>query len=270
MLDSLEGGHTGHLFRNILYEVGSELALITINREQDQNRLSRETLEELLQAFNLVKQEEARLLLITASGKDYFSAGADLGELNLLTPESGKEYAELGQQVTAKLESLGKASIAVINGDCYSTGLELALACSIRIAVDDCKFLFPETKLGLVAPFGGVRRLARIIGVGRAAEMFLTGEAVLATEAARIGLVNRVVSRAELSAVAREVAQKISPNAPLAIKYCLESLTIGLDLPLEDANFLQSTLFGLCCASKDKEEALKALLERRKPVFQGE
>jgi enoyl-CoA hydratase len=251
-------------------EINPPLALIVIEREKDRNRIDSSVIAALDEAFRAVEMnEQARAVILTGSGDEAFSAGSDIAELAALKPEEARRYAERGQSLARRIESLGKPVVAALNGLAAGAGLDLALACALRVASDNARFIFPETKLGFIPGFGGTRRLARIVGTGRALELLLTGDAIGADEAYRIGMINRVVSGGELFSAARELAQRVSNNAPLAIKYCLESLINGLDMPLDDALFLDAALFGLCAATEDMREGTRAYLERRSALFKG-
>jgi enoyl-CoA hydratase len=164
---------------------------------------------------------------------------------------------------------MGKPSIAAINGFTLGGGCELALACTIRIASRNAKLGQPEVKLGILPGYGGSQRLARLCGKGFAHELILTGEMITAEEALRIGLVNRVTEPVELLATAEAIARKMIANAPLAVKYAMEAVEHGMEMPQEEGLFLEATLFGLCCATEDMREGTRAFLEKRPAKFQG-
>jgi enoyl-CoA hydratase len=257
-------------YENIRYQASPPLALILIDREPADNILNISTINELKSAFGQAQQDNSvRAAIITGSGARSFCAGLDLSELTRLDPPAAKHYAEQGQALLNQIEQLGKPVIAAINGLALGAGLELALACSLRIAADHAKLGEPAAKMGLMPGFGGAQRLARLIGRGRAMELLLTADAVDAEEAYRLGLVNRVIAGQELFSRARDLAQKISNNAPLAIKYSLEALINGSEMPLDDGLFLEATLFGLCCATEDMREGTRAFLAKRPALFQG-
>jgi enoyl-CoA hydratase len=174
-----------------------------------------------------------------------------------------------GQGVLHLLETLGKPSICAINGFALGGGCELALACSIRIASKTARLGQPEVKLGILPGYGGSQRLARLCGKGVAHELCLTGEMISAEEAQRIGLVNRTYEPAELLPAAEAMAKKIIDNAPLAVKYTMEAIERGYEMPQEEGLFLEATLFGLACATEDMREGTKAFLEKRPTQFKG-
>jgi enoyl-CoA hydratase len=185
------------------------------------------------------------------------------------TPVQGKEFSIWGQGVLHKLETMGKPSIAAINGFALGGGCEMALACSMRIASKNARLGQPEVKLGIIPGYGGSQRLARLCGKGMAHEMCLSGEMISAEEALRIGLVNRVTEPAELIPTAESIAKKIMANGPLAVKFCMEAIERGMEMPQEEGLFLEATLFGLCCATGDMQEGTRAFLEKRPAQFKG-
>jgi enoyl-CoA hydratase len=189
--------------------------------------------------------------------------------LAVQTPVSGKETALFGQGVLHQLETLGKPSIAAINGFALGGGCELAMACSIRLASKTAKLGQPEVKLGIMPGYGGTQRLARLCGKGAAHELCLSGEMISAEEALRIGLVNHVYEPGELLPAAEALAKKIIANAPLAVKFTMEAIERGGEMPLEEALFLEATLFGLVASTEDMREGTRAFLEKRAARFQG-
>ncbi len=257
-------------FENILYEKREGIAYITFNRPKVLNALNRKTMEELGAALDDARHDDAiRVLILTGAGEKAFVAGADINELAQSTPVGGKEFSLWGQGVLHKLETMGKPSIAAINGFALGGGCELILACSIRVASKTAKLGQPEVKLGIIPGYGGSQRLARLCGKGAAHELCLTGEMITADEAARIGLVNRAVEPAELMPACEAIAKKIIEKAPLAVKYTMEAIERGMEVPLEEGLFLEATLFGLCCATEDMREGTRAFLEKRPAQFKG-
>jgi enoyl-CoA hydratase len=257
-------------YENILYEVKDQIARITVNRPQVLNALNRATVEELDRAFDAARADSGvRALIITGAGEKSFVAGADINELAKQTPVEGKEYSLFGQAAFHKLETMGKPSIAAINGFALGGGCELALCCSIRIASKNARLGQPEVKLGILPGYGGTQRLARLCGKGVAHELLLSGEMIPADDALRVGLVNHVVELPELIPAAEKIAQKIVANAPLAVKYAMEAVEHGMEMTQEEGLFLEATLFGLCCATEDMREGTKAFLEKRPAKFQG-
>jgi enoyl-CoA hydratase len=257
-------------YENLQYEKKEGIAFITFNRPKVLNALNRKTVEELQQALlDAGNDASVRVLILTGSGEKAFVAGADINELAQQTPVNGKEFSIFGQGVFHLLETIGKPSICAINGFALGGGCELALSCSIRLASKNAKLGQPEVKLGIIPGYGGSQRMARLCGKGVAYELCLTGEMISAEEAQRIGLVNHVCESAELLPAAEAMAKKIIEKAPLAVKYCLEAIGRGVEMPQEEGLFLEATLFGLCCATDDMREGTKAFLEKRQAQFKG-
>ena len=257
-------------YENLLYEVRDAIAYITFNRPKVLNALNRRTMQELLLALGQAKLDEnVRVVILTGAGEKAFIAGADINELAQQTPVDGKEMSIFGQGVLRILETMGKPSIAAINGFALGGGCELALACSIRIASRNAKLGQPEVKLGILPGYGGSQRLARLCGKGVAHELVLGGDMISADEAMRIGLVNHVYEPAELMPAAETLGKKIAANAPLAVQYAMEAIEHGMEMPQEEGLFLEATLFGLCCATEDMREGTRAFLEKRAAQFKG-
>src|SRR6267378_4266675 len=248
-------------YENILFEKKDGIAFITFNRPKVLNALNRKTVEELRNALlDAMDDSSVRVVILT---------GADIGELAQRTPVDGKDFSLFGQSVFHFLETLGKPSICAINGFALGGGCELALSCTIRLASKTAKLGQPEVKLGIIPGYGGSQRLARLCGKGVAHELCLTGEMITAEEAQRIGLVNHIYEPAELLPAAEAMAKKIIANAPLAVKYTMEAIERGVEMPQEEGLFLEATLFGLSCATEDMREGTKAFLEKRKADFKG-
>lgn len=247
------------------------IRVVTIDRPEKLNSLNTQVLEDLSAAIAAARSDGAlRCLVITGGGEKAFIAGADIGELAKLTPIQGREHSRRGQALLDSIESLPAPTIAAINGYAYGGGLELAMACSIRIASENARMGLPETSLGIIPGYGGTQRLARLVGRARALELVLTAEKGLtAAEAERIGLVNRVVPPGQALSAALEIARKIRANGPTACRYALESIRRGPDVPLAEGQVLEATLFGLCAATEDMKEGMTAFLEKRPPKFTG-
>jgi enoyl-CoA hydratase/carnithine racemase len=257
-------------YENLLYERKDRIGYVTFNRPKVLNALNRKTMEELGALLARAGEDaEVRVLILTGAGEKAFVAGADINELAQRTPVDGKDFSIFGQGVLRTLETLGKPSIAAINGFALGGGCELALACTIRLASRTAKLGQPEVKLGILPGYGGSQRLARLCGKGVAQELCLTGEMIAAEEALRIGLVNHVYEPAELLPAAEALAKKIIANAPLAVRYTMEAIEYGLNMSLEEGLFLEATLFGLCCATDDMHEGTRAFLEKRPAQFKG-
>jgi len=257
-------------YENLLYDKRDGIAFITFNRPKVLNALNRKTVEELQQVLLDARVDDAvRVLILTGTGEKSFVAGADIGELSQQTPVNGKEFSLFGQGVIHLLETMGKPSICAINGFALGGGCEVALACTIRIASKNARVGQPEVKLGIIPGYGGSQRLARLCGKGVAQELCLTGEMISAEEALRVGLVNHIYETAELLPAAEALAKKIIANAPVAVKYAMEAIERGMEMPQEEGLFLEATLFGLACATEDMREGTKAFLEKRPAKFVG-
>ena len=208
-------------------------------------------------------------IVITGAGEKSFVAGADINELAVQTPTSGREHALTGQHVFDLIENLGKPVIAAINGYALGGGCELAMACTLRLAADTAKLGQPEIALGLIPGYAGTQRLPRLVGKGKAMEMILTGTPIAADEAQRIGLVNRVVPAANLMTEARALATQLARNAPIAMRYIINAVNKGAEMPFAEACQYEATLFGLVASTDDMNEGTSAFLEKRKPTFKG-
>jgi enoyl-CoA hydratase len=208
-------------------------------------------------------------VVVTGAGEKSFIAGADINELAVQTPHGGRDHALRGQHVLDLIENMGKPVIAAINGYALGGGCELAMACTIRLAAETAKLGQPEINLGIIPGYGGTQRLARLVGKGRALELLLTGDQISAQEAHRLGLVNRLVSAAELMGEARTLAATLAAKAPLAARYIIDAVNKGLQMPFADAQVFEATLFGLVASTDDMREGTRAFLEKRKAEFKG-
>jgi enoyl-CoA hydratase len=255
---------------NLLLERDGGVATITINRPKVLNALNARTLDELRRVILALKHDDAvRVVVITGAGDKSFIAGADINELAVQTPTSGREHARTGQHILDLIENLGKPVIAAINGFALGGGCELAMACTIRIAADTARLGQPEINLGIIPGYAGTQRLARLIGRGRALELLLAGDHVMAPEAHRLGLVNRVVPAAELMTEVKALAASLATKAPVAVRYILDAVNKGLDMGFADAQVFEATLFGLVSSTEDMREGTRAFLEKRKAQFTG-
>jgi enoyl-CoA hydratase len=208
-------------------------------------------------------------VILTGAGEKAFVAGADINQVGALDAIRAREWGRHGQKVFSQIETLTKPVIAAINGYALGGGLELAMACHIRVAASHAKLGLPEGKLGIVPGYGGTQRLPRLVGVGRALEMILTAEPITAEEAHRIGLVNHVVPAQELLGTARAIAAKILRNGPVSVALAIEAVQRGVHMPLDEALDWEASQFGLSCATEDYQEGVRAFLEKRPPRFRG-
>ncbi len=257
-------------FETILLEKRAPLAVITVNRPKVLNALNSVTLADLTAAVEDVAADETiRVVLLTGAGPKAFVAGADISELAGLNADAGRAYAERGQALFRRIETLGKPVIACLNGFALGGGCELAMACTLRLASDTARLGQPEVKLGVIAGFGGTQRLPRLVGRGAALKILLTGAILSAADALRIGLVDEVVATDGLMARAEALAMEIAANAPLALQRTLLAVDRGLDMTLEDALAEEARQFGHCCGTQDKAEGTRAFLEKRAAVWMG-
>jgi enoyl-CoA hydratase len=249
--------------------VADRIATITVNRPDKLNALNARVIEELGLAIDEMQRDSSVSGIILTGAGRAFIAGADISELEGHGAVPMKALALRGQSVFRRFETSPKPTIAAVNGFALGGGCELAMACHVRIAADTAKFGQPEVKLGLTPGYGGTQRLPRLVGKGRALQLLLTGEMIDAHEAFRIGLVNRVVTGAELIATATAMMNAMIANAPLAIAHVIEAVNAGYDRPLSDALILEATAFGLLAATDDKREGTRAFLEKRAATFTG-
>lgn len=253
---------------NLLLDVRDHVALVTINRPDKLNALNGIVIRELGElADRLAFDADIHGLILTGAGSKAFVAGADIAELAEQGALDGMARALQGQAVFRRIETLGKPVIAAVNGFALGGGCELAMCCHLRIASEAAKFGQPEVKLGITPGYGGTVRLPRLVGRGRALELLLTGAMIDATEAWRIGLVNRVVPAAELLTQARALMAQILANGPLAVQACLTLVDRGFDVPLDDALAQEAAQFGLLSTSPEMREGTAAFLARRAPDF---
>lgn len=256
---------------NLLYEKAEGTAIVTINRPDVLNALNARTMAEFDAVFeDFEKDESAGVLILTGAGEKAFAAGADIGELIECNPETGKALSLNGQRILRRLETMGKPSIAAVNGFALGGGCEVAMACTIRIASEKAKFGQPEVNLGIIPGYAGTQRLPRIVGQGVAMELLLTGRVIDANEALRIGLVSAVVPGEKLMETARKTAETILSKGPLAVRDVMKAVDKGMNMGFEEACQLEASLFGALCASSDMKEGMGAFLARRKAEFKGQ
>ena len=257
-------------FDNLLLERDGAVAIVTINRPKVLNALNARTLDDLRRVvLDLTHDDGVRVVILTGAGEKSFVAGADINELAVQTPPGGREHALNGQHVFDVIENMGKPVVAAINGYALGGGCELAMACTLRLAADTATLGQPEINLGLIPGYAGTQRLSRLVGKGKAMELILSGAAIGASEAERIGLVNRVVPAAELMTEARKLAGQLAKSAPIAVRYIIDAINKGLEMPFAEASVFEATLFGLIASTDDMREGTTAFLEKRQPEFKG-
>lgn len=257
-------------YANLLCHVDQGLATVTVNRPEKLNALNGATLDELERFFAAAASDAAvRAVIVTGAGDRSFVAGADIDEVSAFTALEGRDWGLRGQELLLRIERMEKPVIAAINGYALGGGLELAMACHLRVAAASARLGQPELKLGIVPGFGGTQRLPRLVGKARALEMLLTGDPIGAEEARAIGLVNRVVEPERLLAEADALARRILRNGPVAVALTLQAVNQGCEMPLEAALAWEASQYALSCATDDVREGTRAFLEKRKPEFRG-
>jgi enoyl-CoA hydratase/carnithine racemase len=255
---------------NVLYEKKGAIAYVTLNRPKVLNALNKATITDLVEVFEDARDDAAvRGVILTGAGDKAFAAGADISEMANDTPTDAEEKTRHGQRLTTLIENLGKPVVAAVNGFALGGGCELAMACTIRLAVETAKFGQPEVTIGIIPGYGGTQRLPRLVGKGRALQLILSADMIDAQEAYRIGLVNEIVAKDNLIPRAEAILNKISANAPTAVKLAIEAANRGLDVSLAEGLNIEASHFTQCFATEDRKEGVAAFLEKRKPKFEG-
>lgn len=244
--------------------------VLTLNRPEKLNALNGAVLAELESALLSIRADASvRVVVITGSGEKAFAAGADIAELHANDAYSGTVFAERGQRVFNAIERLGKPVIAAVNGFALGGGCELALACHLRFASEQAQFGQPEINLGIIPGYGGTQRLPRLVGTAKALELILSGDRIPATEAQRLGLVNRIYPIGSLMEEVRAFAAALAAKAPLALAACLEAVQIAGDTSALEGLYTEASLFGRTCGTADFKEGTSAFLEKRVATFSG-
>lgn len=257
--------------KNLIIEHRDAVVQITVNRPDKLNALNLDTLVELGDAIeDATADDGVRAMIITGSGDKAFVAGADIAEIHDLTPLQARDFSELGQQLMRQIEHCGKPVLAAINGFALGGGMELALACHVRIASDNARLGLPEINLGIMPGFGGTQRLVRMLGRSRALQMILTGKPIDAATAERHGLLAHVFSAQEMADQAWCLAKSLAAAAPIALRSIMEAVQTGQDMAMESALSMETQLFALCCSAQDMREGTRAFLDKRKPEFTGQ
>jgi enoyl-CoA hydratase len=258
-------------YKYVLVDREDGIAVVTINRPDKFNALNEEVVADISAAMDeLAEDAEVRAIVLTGAGDKAFVSGADIGLLQgLESPQAAADHSRRGQAMTLKIEHLPKPVIVALNGYALGGGLELAMACDIRIAADSAKLGQPEMNLGLSPGYGGTQRLPRLVGKGMAKLLLLTGDMIDAEEALRIGLVQRVVPGAELMTEAKALAHRLAEKSPLSMAACKRAVNMGLETDLERGLSIEAMEFGALSATEDYQEGTAAFLEKRKAVFKG-
>lgn len=251
-------------------EVSGAIATVLVDRQEKLNALNPQVVAEIDRAFAALRDDASvRGVLLTGAGNKAFVAGADIGVLAEMEPRSGAEISREGQAVLRRIETFPKPVVAAVGGYALGGGCELALACHLRVASERAKFGLPEVGLGIIPGYGGTVRLARLVGLGRAVEIVLTGEMIDAQRAYEIGLANVVAPHDEFLERAQKLLARIVRNGPVALEMALKSTYAAAENTMEHALALESSLFGLLASTRDMKEGMAAFLEKRQARFEG-
>lgn len=257
------------MYENIKFEVKDGIAFVTINRPKAMNALNMDVLSELYDAFTKMEcMDDVKAVIVTGEGKA-FVAGADIAQMHKLNAIEGRNMMRMGHRVMNLIENIDKPVIAAVNGFALGGGCELSMACDIRIASEKAKFGQPEVGLGIIPGFGGTQRLSRLVGKGMAKYLIMTAEMIPASEAHRIGLVEKVVAPDDLLAEAEKVARTIASKAPIAIATAKSAINNGYDMDMKSASQFEIETFTAAFGSDDKAEGMAAFLEKRAPEFKN-
>ena len=257
-------------YKNLLFEIEENIATITFNRPKALNAMNSETMTELLHAVTNCKNDDAvKGIILTGVGEKAFVAGADIAEMQNMRPKEALAFMELGHETLRLIETLSKPSIAAVNGFALGGGTEISMACDIRFASETARFGQPEIMIGLIPGWGGTQRLPRLIGMGRAKELILSGEMIDAKRAYEIGLVNRIFPPDQLLAETKKFIKKIAGMPGFGVKMVKHSVNFGYDLALDNALRIEMECCAQCFSTDDQKEGMKAFLEKRKPIYIG-
>lgn len=257
-------------YANLRIEQRGAAGLVTIDRPKVLNALDMATIEELQRAVaELGAQRELAGIVLAGAGEKAFAAGAEIGHMATMQPLEAQRHSERGHALLLAILDCPKVTVAAIHGYALGGGLELALACDLRVASEDAQLGLPEVGLGVIPGFGGTQRLPRLVGEARAKELILTGERIPAARALEMGLVNRVVPRARLLEEALGLVERVGKNGPLAVRIAKDAMDRGLDLPLRAGLALEARAFATTFATHDQKEGMRAFAEKRAPRFEG-
>jgi enoyl-CoA hydratase len=255
---------------HVRVEWDQELAVVIVNRQEKMNALNAEVISEIGEAFaGLAEDDGVRGVILTGAGEKAFVAGADIGELARMDALSAVEVSRAGQAVFLEIERFPKPVLAAVGGYALGGGCELALACHMRVASENARFGLPEVGLGIIPGYGGTLRLARLIGLGRAVELTLTGAMVEAERAEGLGLVSAVYPREGFLDQAKTFLRRVTGHGPVAVRKALEAVYHAVDASTHEALAFESSLFGLLASTEDMKEGMTAFLEKRRPEFKG-
>lgn len=257
-------------FKYIIYEKSEGVATITINRPDALNAFNADVVNEVIQALEDVRADEnVRVVVLTGAGEKAFSAGADIKAMKGMNALKARELSQMGEKLCSTIENLEKPVIAAINGYALGGGLEVAMACDLRIASENAKMGQTEINIGLIPGWGGTQRLTRLIGMTKAKELIFTGKMIDAKTAEQLGLVNMVVSQDKFREVVRQFALELAQKAPVALKVAKALINKGSEISLDAAIALEMEGFGVVASTEDLQEGVSAFIEKRKPTFKG-
>lgn len=257
-------------FKYIIYEKSEGVATITINRPDALNAFNADVVNEVIQALEDVRADEnVRVVVLTGAGEKAFSAGADIKAMKGMNALKARELSQMGEKLCSTIENLEKPVIAAINGYALGGGLEVAMACDLRIASENAKMGQTEINIGLIPGWGGTQRLTRLIGMTKAKELIFTGKMIDAKTAEQLGLVNMVVSQDKFREVVRQFALELAQKAPVALKVAKALINKGSEINLDAAIALEMEGFGVVASTEDLQEGVSAFIEKRKPTFKG-
>ena len=257
-------------YNTLKYELDDNIAIIRLSRPDSKNALNRELIQELGDILRAVANDDDVAVIIITGTKEEFAVGADVKEISgIITPTEAYGFSTMIQRVFLEIESIEKPFIAAVNGWALGGGCELALACDIRIAGENAKFGQPEIKIGVIPGGGGTQRLPRLIGLGWAKQLLFTGELVDATEAYRMGLVNKVVPPESLLNEAKRIALNLRNLPQLALRMMKSAVNEGINVNLKSALSYETRCFAILFSTEDQDEGMKAFLEKRKPIFKN-
>lgn len=258
-------------FKNIKFEIEDKIATLIINRPERKNAIDVETMFELADAIEQVEREKDILaLILTGGGEEAFISGGDLKYFQTLDDlYKGREMSIICGNLLDSIESLNVPVIAAINGYAFGGGCEFALSCDYRVASKEARFGFRQINMGIMTSWGGGKRLVRTVGKSKALMLLLTGDIISAEEAFKLGLVDILTEKNEVFSTAKSLAQKISQNAPLSVRFIKRFLNSCVDMSSRDANLLETEMFAILWGSQDHNEAVQAFFEKREPKFKG-
>jgi len=257
-------------FDNLLIDRDGAVALLTINRPQVLNALNTQTLDEIRHAvLDLKHDDSVRVIVITGAGDKSFVAGADINELAVQTPSSGREHALAGQHVFDLIENMGKPVIAAVNGYALGGGCEIAMACHLRLLKEGARMGQTESNLGIIPGFGGTQRMSRLIGRAKSLEFMILGTQIPAAECLALGLVNRVSKDGQTLDDAKALARQIAKRPPIATRLIIEAVDDGLEAPIDQALEIETRAFMKVLRTEDASEGIQAFFGKREAQFKG-